>query len=137
MKHFITLLLMVVLLFPIECYSDTGGKKPPTPPPPAPKEKKTIPILRYKDSIVPLDNMDRTDAVSAYIEDGIIHISFEYPEGTATVQQIENGMTTLARSYISTFTEARISLVYSMCPVQLFIRTSVGNEYEGWIMPDE
>lgn len=117
-------------------YAEDLGVKPPSLPPPTEKEKKPIKILPYN-KLRPYGLSSYESDIDCYLQNGIIYITFNEPEGMASVLQIENGTTTLSRSYVSTLSEAKVPFVYSDYPVQLLIKTSVGNEYEGWILPDE
>lgn len=107
-----------------------------TPVPNGPYQRKDIPMLKSCGKVQPRD-LRPENSVTAYVEDGYIYISFEEPEGAATVLQIENGMTTLSVSNVSTFTDICVPLAYTSSPIQLLVETEYGNEYEGWIMPDE
>lgn len=132
MKKFLTLLLALLFLIPFDGISSSPSTQPTNPTPP----KKAIPISRPIGKIQTRDRHDCTD-VTAYLLEDVIYINFEEPEGMATVIQIENGMTTLSRNFASTLSEIKVPLAASDCSIQLVIKTTEGNEYEGWIMPDE
>lgn len=75
------------------------------------------------------------DNVNGELQSGNLFVSFQEAEGTANITMKEMG--TGATCTFSTSTLAPIILpgVDSEFPVQITIRTSDNNEYEGWLLP--
>lgn len=65
-----------------------------------------------------------------------ISLKFEYPIGNITVSLLEYGDNCVFSAEYSTSSDIKIPYSYNtskMAPTQILIRTSTGDEYEGWI----
>lgn len=71
--------------------------------------------------------------VKGLLYDGVLTITFEEPEGMATVVLRENGTTIIYRGLHDTAFPISISVPDTFSPVQIWISTEENNQYEGWI----
>lgn len=73
------------------------------------------------------------NVVECTIENGWLTITFEEPEGWATVTLKDGGIDVMASGTYDTASIIKFPLLHTGNPIQILIRTSEGNEYEGWI----
>lgn len=73
------------------------------------------------------------NVVECTIENGWLTITFEEPEGWATVTLKDAGINVMASGTYDTASIIKFPLLNTGNPIQILVRTSEGNEYEGWI----
>lgn len=73
------------------------------------------------------------NVVECTVDNGWLTITFEEPEGWATVTLKDAGINVMASGTYDTASIIKFPLLNTGNPIQILVRTSEGNEYEGWI----
>lgn len=78
-------------------------------------------------------DVTRDNVVECTVDNGWLTITFEEPEGWATVTLKDGGIDVMASGTYDTASIIKFPLLHTGNPIQILVRTSEGNEYEGWI----
>lgn len=81
----------------------------------------------------PRDNGWEENTVECTVENSWVIITFERAEGLATLILKDGGVNVMASGTYDTASVIKFPLLHTGNPIQILIRTSEGNEYEGWI----
>ena len=73
------------------------------------------------------------NVVECTVDNGWLTITFEEPEGWATVTLKDAGINVMASGTYDTASIIKFPLLHTGNPIQVLIHTTEGNEYEGWI----
>lgn len=73
------------------------------------------------------------NVVECTVDNGWLTITFEEPEGFATVTLKDAGINVMASGTYDTASIIKFPLLHTGNPIQVLIHTTEGNEYEGWI----
>ncbi len=73
------------------------------------------------------------NVVECTVDNGWLTITFEEPEGLATVTLKDAGVNVMATGTYETSMVIQFPILYTGNPIQIIISTTEGNEYEGWI----
>ena len=68
------------------------------------------------------------------VRDGLLFITFEQPEGNATITMSEMGCNTFYHDHANTAAPIIVPASDRNMPVQITITTADNNQYEGWIL---
>lgn len=91
--------------------------------------------LSLKGSNIPRPRDDgwEENVVECTVENNWVSITFERSEGLGTLILKDGGVDVISTSMCDTSSEIRFPLLHTGNPLLIIIRTSEGNEYEGWI----
>lgn len=121
MKKFIAFLLVFgILLSPSLSANTSSGKD-------------SVKKLVLKPTNPRPRDVTHDNVVECTIENGWLTITFEEPEGWATVTLKDGGIDVMASGTYDTTSIIKFPLLHTGNPIQILVRTSEGNEYEGWI----
>ena len=121
MKKFIAFLLLFgILLSPSLSANTSSGK--------ASVKKLVLKPTNPRPRDVTHDNV-----VECTVDNGWLTITFEEPEGWATVTLKDAGINVMASGTYDTASIIKFPLLHTGNPIQILIHTTEGNEYEGWI----
>lgn len=121
MKKFIAFLLVFgILLSPSLSANTSSGKD-------------SVKKLVLKPTNPRPRDVTHDNVVECTIDNGWLTITFEEPEGWATVTLKDAGVNVMATGTYETSMVIQFPLLYTGNPIQILIHTTEGNEYEGWI----
>lgn len=121
MKKFIAFLLVFgILLSPSLSANTSSGKD-------------SVKKLVLKPTNPRPRDVTHDNVVECTVDNGWLTITFEEPEGWATVTLKDAGVNVMATGTYETSMVIQFPLLYTGNPIQIIISTTEGNEYEGWI----
>lgn len=121
MKKFIAFLLVFgILLSPSLSANTSSGKD-------------SVKKLVLKPTNPRPRDVTHDNAVECTVDNGWLTITFEEPEGWATVTLKDAGINVMASGTYDTASIIKFPLLHTGNPIQVLIHTTEGNEYEGWI----
>ncbi len=121
MKKFIAFLLVFgILLSPSLSANTSSGKD-------------SVKKLVLKPTNPRPRDVTHDNVVECTVDNGWLTITFEEPEGWATVTLKDAGINVMASGTYDTASIIKFPLLNTGNPIQILVRTSEGNEYEGWI----
>lgn len=121
MKKFIAFLLVFgILLSPSLSANTSSGKD-------------SVKKLVLKPTNPRPRDVTHDNVVECTVDNGWLTITFEEPEGWATVTLKDAGINVMASGTYDTASIIKFPLLHTGNPIQILVRTSEGNEYEGWI----
>ena len=121
MKKFIAFLLVFgILLSPSLSANTSSGKD-------------SVKKLVLKPTNPRPRDVTHDNVVECTVDNGWLTITFEEPEGLATVTLKDAGVNVMATGTYETSMVIQFPLLYTGNPIQIIISTTEGNEYEGWI----
>lgn len=121
MKKFIAFLLVFgILLSPSLSANTSSGKD-------------SVKKLVLKPTNPRPRDVTHDNVVECTVDNGWLTITFEEPEGWATVTLKDAGINVMASGTYDTASIIKFPLLNTSNPIQILVRTSEGNEYEGWI----
>lgn len=121
MKKFIAFLLLFgILLSPSLSANTSSGKD-------------SVKKLVLKPTNPRPRDVTHDNVVECTVDNGWLTITFEEPEGWATVTLKDAGVNVMATGTYETSMVIQFPLLYTGNPIQIIISTTEGNEYEGWI----
>ena len=121
MKKFIAFLLVFgILLSPSLSANTSSGKD-------------SVKKLVLKPTNPRPRDVTHDNVVECTVDNGWLTITFEEPEGLATVTLKDAGVNVMATGTYETSMVIQFPILYTGTPIQIIISTTEGNEYEGWI----
>lgn len=121
MKKFIAFLLVFgILLSPSLSANTSSGKD-------------SVKKLVLKPTNPRPRDVTHDNVVECTVDNGWLTITFEEPEGLATVTLKDAGVNVMATGTYETSMVIQFPILYTGNPIQIIISTTEGNEYEGWI----
>lgn len=121
MKKFIAFLLVFgILLSPSLSANTSSGKD-------------SVKKLVLKPTNPRPRDVTHDNVVECTVDNGWLTITFEEPEGFATVTLKDAGINVMASGTYDTASIIKFPLLHTGNPIQILIHTTEGNEYEGWI----
>jgi hypothetical protein len=121
MKKFIAFLLVFgILLSPSLSANTSSGKD-------------SVKKLVLKPTNPRPRDVTHDNVVECTVDNGWLSITFEEPEGWATVTLKDAGINDMASGTYDTASIIKFPLLHTGNPIQILIHTTEGNEYEGWI----
>lgn len=121
MKKFIAFLLLFgILLSPSLSANTSSGKD-------------SVKKLVLKPTNPRPRDVTHDNVVECTVDNGWLTITFEEPEGWATVTLKDAGINVMASGTYDTASIIKFPLLHTGNPIQVLIHTTEGNEYEGWI----
>lgn len=121
MKKFIAFLLVFgILLSPSLSANTSSGKD-------------SVKKLVLKPTNPRPRDVTHDNVVECTVDNGWLTITFEEPEGWATVTLKDAGINVMASGTYDTASIIKFPLLHTGNPIQVLIHTTEGNEYEGWI----
>lgn len=121
MKKFIAFLLLFgILLSPSLSANTSSGKD-------------SVKKLVLKPTNPRPRDVTHDNVVECTVDNGWLTITFEEPEGFATVTLKDAGINVMASGTYDTASIIKFPLLHTGNPIQILIHTTEGNEYEGWI----
>lgn len=121
MKKFIAFLLLFgILLSPSLSANTSSGKD-------------SVKKLVLKPTNPRPRDVTHDNVVECTVDNGWLTITFEEPEGWATVTLKDAGINVMASGTYDTASIIKFPLLHTGNPIQILIHTTEGNEYEGWI----
>lgn len=121
MKKFIAFLLVFgILLSPSLSANTSSGKD-------------SVKKLVLKPTNPRPRDVTHDNVVECTVDNGWLSITFEEPEGWATVTLKDAGINVMASGTYDTASIIKFPLLHTGNPIQILIHTTEGNEYEGWI----
>lgn len=121
MKKFIAFLLLFGILLSPSLSANTSSRKDSV-------KKLVLKPTNPRPRDVTHDNV-----VECTVDNGWLTITFEEPEGFATVTLKDAGINVMASGTYDTASIIKFPLLHTGNPIQILIHTTEGNEYEGWI----
>ena len=121
MKKFIAFLLLFgILLSPSLSANTSSGKD-------------SVKKLVLKPTNPRPRDVTHDNVVECTVDNGWLTITFEEPEGFATVTLKDAGINVMASGTYDTASIIKFPLLHTGNPIQILIHTTEGTEYEGWI----